>query len=77
MEKIKNVPEDLITGKDLDYLSDMFEWNYVAYKKVCNEIECISDKDIISVFDEATTLFDNNLNVVLNITNNPGGDIDE
>ena len=77
MEKIKNVPEDLITGKDLDYLSDMFQWNYIAYKKVCNEVECVNDKKIVEAFDEARTLFDDNLNLVLSIINNPGGDIDE
>lgn len=77
MEKMMNVPEDLITGKDLDYLSDMFQWNYVAYKKVCNEVECISDKTISDVFVEASTLFDDNLNLVLSIINNPGGEIDE
>lgn len=77
MEKMMNVPDDLITGKDLDYLSDMFEWNYVAYKKVCNESEYLNDKKISEVFDEASTLFDGNLNLILNIINNPGGEIDE
>lgn len=77
MEKMMNVPDDLITGKDLDYLSDMFEWNYVAYKKVCNEAECLNDKKISEVFNEASVLFDGNLNLVLNIVNNPGGEIDE
>ncbi len=77
MEKMKNVPEDLITGKDLDYLSDMFQWNYLAYKKACDEVECVTDKKIIEVYDEASTLFDDNLNLVLSIINNPGGEIDE
>ena len=27
------VPNDILTGKDLDYLSDIFEWNYIALKK--------------------------------------------
>lgn len=77
MEKKIKIPEDLITGKDLDYLSDMFQWNYIAYKKACNEVECVNDKRIVEVFDEASALFDDNLNLVLNIINNPGGDIDE
>ena len=32
MNKMKNVPNDTITGKDLDYLSDVFLWNYNAWK---------------------------------------------
>ena len=32
------VPNNILTGKDLDYLSDMFEWNYGVYKK--NEKFC-------------------------------------
>ena len=27
---------NIISGKDLDYLSDMFNWNYLAYKKMIN-----------------------------------------
>lgn len=43
MNKMMNVPEDTITGKDLDYLSDMFQWNYIAYKKTCNDMDCVKD----------------------------------
>ncbi len=28
------VPNNILTGKDLDYLSDMFQWNYGALKYV-------------------------------------------
>lgn len=27
-----NVVPNIISGKDLDYLSDMFNWNYTGYK---------------------------------------------
>ena len=37
MDKLQEVPVNTITGKDLDYLSDMFQWNYCAFKKSCNE----------------------------------------
>lgn len=77
MNKMKNVPEDLITGKDLDYLSDMFEWNYNAYKKACSEAQNITDEKIIELFNEASDLFEGNLNTVLAIISNPGGEIDE
>ena len=39
-----NEVPDIITGKDLDYLSDMFNWNYVAYKCAYNAIDKITDE---------------------------------
>lgn len=76
MEKLINVPENTITGKDLDYLSDMFQWNYVAYKKAINSLEYVNSQEIIDVIDEAAVLFDDNINVVLDIIANPGGELD-
>ena len=29
-DKYMEVPNDILTGKDLDYLCDMFQWNYGA-----------------------------------------------
>lgn len=77
MNKMMSVPDDVITGKDLDYLSDMFQWNYIAYKKVNNEMDCVTDQKIKDILGEASTLFDDNLNLVLDIISNPGGDFDE
>ena len=31
----------IISNKDLDYLVDMFNWNYLAYKKMINSIDMI------------------------------------
>ena len=31
-DKYMEVPNDILTGKDLDYLCDMFQWNYGALK---------------------------------------------
>ena len=33
MLNFEEVPNDILTGKDLDYLSDIFNWNYIALKK--------------------------------------------
>ena len=32
---------DIISNKDLDYLVDMFNWNYLAYKKIVNYIDMV------------------------------------
>lgn len=71
------VPVDTITGKDLDYLSDMFQWNYGAFKKTCNDIEYVENQEIVELFGEACDLFEANMNDVLDIINNPGGDENE
>ena len=75
--KYENVPVDIITGKDLDYLSDMFQWNYNAFKKTCNDIEYINNQELTDIFGEASDLFENNMNCILDIINNPGGDKNE
>ncbi len=68
------VPSNIFTGKDLDYLSDMFQWNYGAYKKMKNSVDKVLDQEIISVMDKAIELFDHNLNTVLSVL---GGALNE
>ena len=66
MENYQVVP-NIITGKDLDYLSDMFEWNILALKKTNESIGKVSEEDIKVVLEKGYDLFYNNLNLVLNI----------
>lgn len=61
------VPSNILTGKDLDYLSDMFEWNYGAYKKLKNSVGQVSNQEIITIMEKAITVFNQNLNMVLSI----------
>ena len=77
MNRLENVPDNTITGKDLDYLCDMFQWNYCAFKKTCNDIEYLNTQEIIEIFSEASDLFENNMTDVLDIINNPGGENNE
>lgn len=71
------VPSNILTGKDLDYLSDMFQWNYGAVKKMNDAISNVDDQEISDILQKAVVLFDNNLNTVLDILVNPGGEVDE
>lgn len=66
------VVPNIITGKDLDYLSDMFEWNYGALKKVNQSISNVSDMDIKNMLQKSYNLFDSNLNLILSILNEGG-----
>ena len=65
--KYMEVPNDILTGKDLDYLCDVFQWNYGALKSSNDSISSINDKEIIDIMQRAGELFDDNLNVVLDI----------
>lgn len=76
MLNYESVPNDLLIGKDLDYLSDMFQWNYIALKKVDNYCDLVDDEEIVSIFEKACNLFDDNLNSILNILESRGA-IDE
>lgn len=74
MNKMKNVPDDTITGKDLDYLSDVFLWNYNAWKQFNFYKGYVYDNELVTIYENALEMFDNNMNTVLEILNNPGGD---
>lgn len=58
---------NIITGKDLDYLSDMFNWNYGALKTTNSSIESVQNEEIKSVLEEGFNMFDSNINEVLEI----------
>lgn len=62
-----NSVPNIITGKDLDYLSDMFNWNYDAYKKYSHYEKVCEMEDLKSIFNEASNLFRSNFEQVLNI----------
>lgn len=67
-----NEVPNIITGKDLEYLSDMFEWNYNALKKVNVGIHNVEDEEIKTTLEEGYNSFKNNLNVILSILNEGG-----
>ena len=69
--KYEMVPT-IITGKDLDYLSDMFNWNYGALKKCCNCIDKIETSELKEVVEKAKEIFFKNLNVILSILSEGG-----
>lgn len=70
--KIYNEVPNIITGKDLDYLSDMFNWNYEALKKMNVAVKEVTDEQIKTILEKGYNLFDNNLNVVLSILKEGG-----
>ena len=72
-EQYMEVPTNILTGKDMDYLSDMFEWNYEALKKTNEGVNNVNDEEILSLLERGKNLFDSNLNTVLENLNEIGG----
>ena len=69
MSEQMNVVPNMISGKDLDYLSDMFNWNYGAYKCAVNASNSVTDEELKQALVSATGLFRDNMMKVLNILN--------
>ncbi len=67
----KQVPS-MISGKDLDYLSDMFQWNYGAYKSAMNAKEKVTDPELIAFITKTSNIFHENLTMILNILKQGG-----
>lgn len=57
----------IISGKDLDYLEDMFQWNYGAYKNTCNSVSKVQDEEIKNILKKGAQLFDSNMTQILDI----------
>jgi len=58
---------NMISGKDLDYLSDMFIWNYGALKRTNANIPNVQDETIKETLKKGCKLFENNIQEILTI----------
>jgi len=67
MKSEKNKAPDILTGKDLDYLKDIFGWNYTLYKLGENSIDSIEDTEIVKLYKECNNFFYDNMNIILDI----------
>ena len=57
--KYDKVP-DMISGKDLDYLTDMFNWNYNALKESMDYASATEKKDLVKLLDKPISLIISN-----------------
>lgn len=67
MKETKNGAPNILTGKDLDYLKDIFGWNYTIYKYGENSIDNIENKEITKLFKECNNFVYDNMNLVVDI----------
>lgn len=63
---------DMISGKDLDYLTDTFNWNYNAFKESIDYASATEKEDVVMLLDKATNLFNNNMEELLAILERGG-----
>ena len=61
---MKTVP-NIISTKDLSYLEDMLNWNFIVLKKINHYINESKDEDIINMFDKCYNELLNNYNDIL------------
>lgn len=61
---MKSVP-NIISTKDLSYLEDMLNWNFILIKKINNYFNDIKDEDVIKSFDKAYKELMKNYNDIL------------
>ena len=61
---MKSVP-NIISTKDLSYLEDMLNWNFILIKKINNYFNDIKDEDVINSFDKAYKELMKNYNDIL------------
>ena len=66
MKEYSKVP-NIITGKDLDYLQDMFNWNLLAYKNTMDAICMLEDESLKEHLYNCSDTFYNALVDVLNV----------
>ena len=72
MNKTYSEVPNIISCKDLDYLSDMFNWNYGAYKTSLNASNSVNDEGLSKMLQKASNIFHTNMTKILNIINNGG-----
>lgn len=70
-ENYEEVP-NIISCKDLDYLSDMFTWNYGAYKTTYNAISSVTDEELSKQLEKASNIFYKSMQKILSILNEGG-----
>lgn len=63
---MNKVPK-MISTKDLDYLSDMLNWNYFTAKKCFNDAQCTNDEEIKKVLNDTANMHLEHYKYILNI----------
>ena len=63
---MKSVP-NIISTKDLSYLEDMLNWNFILIKKINNYIDIVKDEDVRKILVKANKELLNDYNQILDV----------
>lgn len=66
MNKYEEVPA-MISGKDLDYISDMYTWNFNTCKFINNIKDNISDEEINALLNSIYVVHKENINDIIEL----------
>ena len=66
MQNYENAPA-MISTKDLDYLSDIYNWNFNASKVACHFKENVTDEEIKDLLKRVSEMHKEHCKTVLNI----------
>lgn len=70
MKKIPN----MISTKDLAYITDMFNWNMIVINKINLYLECMDNESLTERFKETKNLHMDNANKLLSILQEANND---
>lgn len=62
--------EDIISCKDLNYISDIFNWNYNALKQVNHFIDEVESEEIKNILEEVFNMHYENCTKCISILEN-------
>lgn len=62
---MKSVP-NIISTKDLSYIEDMLNWNFILIKKINNYMCEVKDEDIYKIFNKAYKVLNKIYDGILN-----------
>ena len=60
------VPQ-IISTKDLAYLSDMFEWNQTAFKQINHFINEVQDEEIKELLERFRNMHEDHMNFIVSM----------
>lgn len=60
------VPQ-IISTKDLSYLSDMFEWNQTAFKQINHFISEVKDEQVKELLERFRNMHEDHLHFIISI----------
>lgn len=61
---METVPQ-IISTKDLAYLSDMFEWNYNAFKQINHFINEVKDEEVKELLERFRNMHEDHLHFII------------